>query len=225
MKLPIVAIDGPSASGKSSTAAAVARVLGAIHLDSGALYRLLALIAAETGTRDPAVIRREAESRGAALEEREGELVAWLDGRSAEPRIRSEEVTGLVSEIAAMPSLRDWVNQRLRAAVEPGRWAVLDGRDIGTVVFPEAAVKIFLIATPEARAERRLRQRGEDVSPDRLAVEAAALAARDAADSARPVAPLRQAKDAVVIDTTFLDFQAQIDAIVAVARKSLPEKH
>jgi cytidylate kinase len=109
--------------------------------------------------------------------------------------------------------------------VEPGRWAVLDGRDIGTVVFPEAAVKIFLLATPEARAERRLRQRGEDVSPDRLAVEAAALAARDAADSARPVAPLRQAKDAVVIDTTFLDFQAQIDAIVAVARKSLPEKH
>jgi cytidylate kinase len=131
-------------------------------------------------------------------------------------------VTAAVSAIAAVPSVRDWVNDRLRSAARHCHPLVLDGRDIGTVVFPEAVLKVFLTATPEARARRRLQQRGDPVSSQALARETAALAARDAADRARDVAPLRQAADAVVLDTTEMSFEEQVEAIVGLARRRLP---
>ena len=218
----VIAIDGPSASGKSSTAAAVARALGAVHLDSGALYRALTTIALEQTDRSPTAILRAAAARGLMLRPGGGDLVPFLDDQDAEPRIRTPEVTALVSEVSAMPAIREWVNLRLREAAEGKGILVLDGRDIGTAVFPDAPVKVFLTATPEARARRRLVQRGERADSEQVAVEAAALAERDRLDSTRAVAPLRKADDAVVIDTTALSFDEQVGAIVRLVRRRFP---
>ncbi len=217
----VIAIDGPAASGKSSTAAAVARELGASHLDSGALYRGLTLIALELGQDDPVGIVAEADRRGLVLEHDGAEIVPFLDGRPAEAQIRSEAVTGAVSRIAALPALREWVNARLRDAATLERILVLDGRDIGTAVFPDAKLKVFLTASPEARARRRLAQRGEMFDSDTVRAEANLLAARDASDASRAVAPLRRAADAILVDTTDLSFREQVDRIVTAARKAL----
>jgi cytidylate kinase len=132
--------------------------------------------------------------------------------------IRSAEVTARVSAISAIPVIREWINSRLRALVRAGQDVVVDGRDIGTVVFPDADLKIFLTASAEARAGRRISQRGVVVQADGLDEEAAALAARDHADSTRAVAPLRPAADAVHLDTTTMDFAEQVRFIVERAR-------
>ena len=224
----IVAIDGPAASGKSSTAAAVARELGALHLDSGALYRALTVIYHDesSGGADPPPpperVVQAAERRGLELREAGGALVPFLDGKDAEPLLRSNAVNSLVSKVSTWPPIREWVTTRLRAAAKPGRMLVLDGRDIGSAVFPEAAVKVFLTATPEARARRRLLQRGDQAEPETIAREAERLAERDRLDSSRAVAPLRAAPDAVVLDSTNLDFAEQVGTIVRVVRHALP---
>jgi cytidylate kinase len=218
----VVAIDGPAASGKSSTAASVARALGASHLDSGALYRGLTQVALDLGTDDPAKVIRSAEVRGLCLVRDGLEIVPYLDGDPAEARIRTAAVTNAVSRIAAIGPLRDWVNLRLRREARDGHTLVLDGRDIGTAVFPDAEVKVFLTATPHARARRRLLQRGASIANDAVDAEARQLEARDAADAGRAVAPLRRAPDATLIDSTDLTLQQQVDAIVALARKVLP---
>lgn len=223
----VIAIDGPSASGKSSTAAAVAGVLGAAHLDSGALYRGLALVALTEGAARrvaPEAIAADqlisaAERRGLGLVKREGGLVAELDGVPADARIRTPEVTRAVSPVSALSPLREWVNARLRRIAEAEGLIVVDGRDIGTVVFPEAGLKVFLTATPLARARRRSSQWGRPVDDASVAGEAAALAARDQADSTRAVAPLRPAADALRLDTTELTFEEQVAWIVARARE------
>jgi cytidylate kinase len=221
MTVRVVAIDGPAASGKSSTAAAVARRLGFLHVDSGALYRALTRVALDLGRPfDAASILASAERRDLAYRIADGGVTAWLDDQPAEPRIRAEEVTAAVSEVSAIPEVRDWVNRRLRALAAPERVLVLDGRDIGTAVFPDAGLKVFLVAAPEVRAERRLRQRGDEADPARLQAETDRIAARDAADSTRAVAPLVAAPDAVRIDTSALDFTAQVDRIVALARSA-----
>jgi len=212
----VIAIDGPSASGKSSTAGAVARAIGAVHLDSGALYRALTAVAADLPERTADAVVRVAEARDLELREVGGELVPFLDGRDAEHLLRTPEVTALVSEVSALSGVRDWVNARLRGAARSDRAVVIDGRDIGTVVFPRAPVKIFLTATPEARARRRLLQWGQEPDPARVRREAARLTERDRLDSTRPVAPLSAASDAVVLDTTELDFDEQIGRIVRV---------
>jgi cytidylate kinase len=219
--MTVIAIDGPSASGKSSTAAAVAAVLGARHLDSGALYRALTAVALTLPERTPAAIARAAEARGLELRAVEGHLIPFLDARDAEPLIRSPEVDATVSAVSAMPALRDWVNARLRSAVRQGGEVVLDGRDIGTAVFPDAPLKIFLTASPEARARRRLSQRGKPYGPEQVAREAAILVERDRSDSTREVAPLRRGPDAVLVDSTDLSFEEQVEAIVRLARERL----
>ncbi len=221
MTVRVVAIDGPAASGKSSTAAAVARRLGFLHLDSGALYRGLTRVALDLGRPfDAEGLLASAERRGLGYRVGEGVVTTWLDDQPAESRIRGEEVTAAVSEVSAIPAVRDWVNQRLRALATPDRVLVLDGRDIGTAVFPDAVLKVFLVAAPEVRAERRLRQRGDEVEPDRLRAEADRIAARDAADTTRAVAPLQPAHDAVRIDTSGMSFEEQVGRIVALARAS-----
>lgn len=222
--LVVIAIDGPAASGKSTTAAAVARELGALHLDSGALYRALTAVALNPRQTDPVHVLESAEVRGLELREAGGALVPFLDDRDAEPLLRSAEVNAFVSDVSAWPAVRDWVNARLRdAALRSGsRPLVLDGRDIGTVVFPHAPVKVFLTATPEARARRRLLQRGGAPTDAEIAQEAALLDERDRRDAARPVAPLRRAPDAVLLDTTELDFAEQVGEIVRLARSRLP---
>jgi len=228
----VIAIDGPAASGKSFTAAAVARRLGWAHLDSGALYRAITLAALDNlgdGGRgkgegwSPQRILAMAEDlpvRLVLVGETFRPEVAGVDVAEA---IRSERVTARVSDIAAIPAVREWVNARQRwAAGEHPRGVVVDGRDIGTVVFPDAPVKVFLTATPEERARRRLAQRGAAASPADVQREAAALAARDRADSARPVAPLKSASDAVLLDTTGLAPDEQVARVVALAHQRFP---
>ena len=230
MKGGVVAIDGPSASGKSTTARAVAEALGFAHLDSGSLYRGVTLVGIREAARreragedplavvGPEAILRAAEDRGLMLQPDGAGFAAYLDGEPVDAVIRGADVTARVSAVSAVPVVREWINSRLRAMVRAGRDVVVDGRDIGTVVFPDAELKIFLTATPEARAGRRISQRGNPLDPDGLEAEAAALAARDQADSTRAVAPLKAAPDAVPLDTTALAFPEQVRFIVELAR-------
>jgi len=231
--LRVIAIDGPAASGKSFTAKAAARELGWAHLDSGALYRAITLAVLDDAGLGWAGGSGEGLSSQrivALAEDLPVRLVLVGDefrpevaGVDAGKAIRTERVTERVSEIAAIPEVRKWVNVRQRWAVgEHPRGVVVDGRDIGTVVFPDAPLKIFLTATPEERARRRLSQRGNTVNPSELVREAAALAARDQADSSRPVAPLKPAQDAVLLDTTALDPADQVARVVALARQRFP---
>jgi cytidylate kinase len=216
--VPVIAIDGPAASGKSSTAAAVARALGFVHIDSGSLYRALTWVSVRHGTDDPKAIAAIAESLNVALRLAGDRIELHVDGSpDVEAAIRTPEVNAHVSAIAAMTAVRDWVNVRLRAALQGLNGAVVDGRDIGTIVVPEAELKIFLTASPAARAERRLAQWGGGIDQARLTAETAALAERDRRDAGRAIAPLQQAPDAVVLDTTALTFQQQVDRIVHLA--------
>jgi len=226
----VIAIDGPSASGKSTTARAVAEALGFAHLDSGSLYRGVTLVAIREAARreragedplavvGPEAILRAAEDRGLMLQPDGAGFAAYLEGEPVDAVIRGSDVTARVSAVSAVPVVREWINSRLRAMVRAGRDVVVDGRDIGTVVFPDAELKIFLTATPEARAGRRISQRGNPVDPSGLEVEAAALAARDQADSTRAVAPLKAAPDAIPLDTTTMAFPEQVRFIVELAR-------
>jgi len=242
--LRVIAIDGPAASGKSSTAGLVAAQLGWAHLDSGALYRALTLAALD---------EREGgrgRSRGGAGESGEGwsatRIIALAEelpvrlvlvenvfrpevaGVDVEQAIRGDRVTRHVSVIAAIPEVRTWVNAQQRKAVEGvevgggSGGVVVDGRDIGTVVFPEAPLKIFLTATPDERARRRLSQRGEAMDGELVQRESQALAARDAADSTRRIAPLKPASDAVLLDTTALTLEQQVARVVELARRLFP---
>jgi cytidylate kinase len=239
--LRVIAIDGPAASGKSSTAALVARRLGWAHLDSGALYRAITLGALDNlGERG--ALKESLPLPGSGSLWSAQQIVALAEGLPVRlvlvddmfrpevagvdvaQAIRSERVTRRVSEIAAIPEVRHWVNVQQREAVQGhARGVVVDGRDIGTVVFPDAPLKVFLTASPEERARRRLAERGGGGSGAAdLRREAEVLAARDRADSTRAVAPLQTAADAVVLDTTRLSLEQQVQAVVALARERLP---
>ena len=226
MTLRVIAIDGPAASGKSSTASLVARRLGWAHLDSGALYRAITLAVLDNlGERWSAeriiALAEDLPVRLVLVDDMFRPEVAGVDVAQA---IRSERVTRRVSEIAAIPEVRHWVNVQQRDAVQAhARGVVVDGRDIGTVVFPDAPLKLFLTASPEERARRRLAEReGGGSGAADLRREAEVLAARDRADSTRAVAPLQAAADAVVLDTTRLSLEQQVQAVVALARERLP---
>lgn len=225
----VIAIDGPAASGKSSTAALVARRLGWAHLDSGALYRALTLAALDDAG------GRSAQRILALAEELPVRVVLVGDvfrpavaGVDVEQAIREDRVTQNVSAVAAIPEVRTWVNTRQREAVEGLQvgggfgGVVVDGRDIGTVVFPEAPLKVFLTATPDERARRRLSQRGHALDQDQVLRESQALSARDHADSNRPVAPLKPAPDAVLLDSTALTLEEQVARVVELARQRFP---
>jgi CMP/dCMP kinase len=221
----------------------VARRLGWAHLDSGALYRALTLAALDNLGGVPgegAGAAGAAAAAGGAVwspqqviglaEDLPVRLVLAGDvfrpevaGVDVEHAIRSERVTRRVSELAALPAVRDWVNAAQRAAARAHpEGVVVDGRDIGTVVFPEAPLKVFLTASPEERARRRLAQLGTAIDPAVLGRETAALAARDRADSTRPVAPLKAAADAVRLDSTRLSLDEQVHRVVALARERFP---
>lgn len=218
----IIAIDGPAGSGKSSTARAVAARLGFHHLDSGAYYRAVTYAALRAGIHPDAWPRLSAVDldgfRIHAAAADGIDLRMSADGEDITDAIRSSDVNAHVSAMATVPAVRGWVNGRLReiAAISD---VVTEGRDIGTVVFPHAELKVFLTAAPETRARRRLAQRGAtDPDPGTVAEEVDRLTERDRRDSERAIAPLRRADDAVTVDTTDLDFDAQVDRIVALAR-------
>ncbi len=229
--LRVIAIDGPAASGKSSTAGLVAERLGWAHLDSGALYRALTLAALDNLGEEawPAQqIVDLAERLPVRLVLVDNRFRPEVAGADVEQAIRGDRVTRSVSMMAAIPEVRTWVNAQQRRAVEGvkarggSRGVVVDGRDIGTVVFPEAPLKVFLTATPDERARRRLSQRGQPMDVNLVRRESQALAARDAADSNRPVAPLKPATDAVLLDTTALTLRQQVARVVELARGLFP---
>ena len=211
-----IAIDGPAASGKSSTAKAIARQLAFRHVDSGALYR--AATAARVRIDDDVENWSEESVLDAAqsvsLSPTETGFTPLLDGRNGEAEMRGEAVTSQVSIVARMPLVRDWVNSLVRKANE-NYDVVVDGRDIGTVVFPNARLKVFLDAAPGERARRRLVERlGRAPTDDEIAEETGKIVLRDEMDAAQSV----RSPDAIVIDTTHLDQQEQIRQIVELAR-------
>jgi cytidylate kinase len=223
----IIAIDGPAGSGKSSTAKAVARRLGFRHLDSGAFYRAITHAALQRAI--PAEQWSELDSATldsfAITAESFGEgFLFRVAGEDVTNEIRSPEVNAHVSRMAAVPAVRAWLMDLLRAVGEATS-VVSDGRDIGTVVFPHADLKIFLVAQSEIRARRRLAEMGSD-SPTTVEVqnEIDRLGKRDLADSSRETAPLRQAEDAIVVDTSGLSFEEQVDRIVDLAQHRLAER-
>ena len=214
----VVALDGFAGAGKSTTAAAVAARLGYRHLDSGAIYRAvtLALLESEAGCETvERVTPSEIEALGVEIRWGDAGMEVWLRGeRIAEERLRAERVTAMVSRVSAVPAVREHLLERQRAAAEPPG-LVAEGRDMGTVVFPTADVKVHLDADPRERARRRILQRGGmDPGPEEIEAEAVLLARRDRIDSSREVAPLLRAPGAHLLDTTHLDPDSQVDEVV-----------
>jgi 3-phosphoshikimate 1-carboxyvinyltransferase len=216
---PVIAIDGPSASGKGTVAQRVAEVMGYHFLDSGALYRLTALAAMRSGVSldDEAAVAAVAASLPAEFD---GERIL-LAGDEVSAAIRAEEVGVGASKIAAMPAVRAALLDRQRAYRRlPG--LVADGRDMGSVVFAEAPVKVFLTASAEARAERRYKQLIEKGMPANMRTLLQDLQERDARDAARSVAPLRQCADADLVDTTPMGIDEAVAAVLDIVRRRLP---
>ena len=214
----VIAIDGPAASGKSSTAQWVARRIGFHHVDSGSLYR--AATAAHLDRPEPVDPESWTEEMVLQSANRvtfvpaDGTFSPLLDGAPCEAALRSVEVTKHVSRVAKMPRVRDWVNELVRRTAGT-RDVVVDGRDIGTVVFPDAELKVFLVADPWERARRRLIQRlDRHPNEDEIAAETDAIVHRDAKDATQTV----QATDAILIDTTYLTQEEQVERIVALAK-------
>jgi cytidylate kinase len=212
----VIAIDGPAASGKSSTAHWVAERLGIRHVDSGALYRAATAAsvrkAAAGGDWSESDVLATARAAVTLVATARG-FVPHISGQPAEEEIRGSDVTQNVSTVARMQTVRAWVNEQVRAAARTSA-VVVDGRDIGTAVFPDAAVKIFLFADPWERARRRLVQRNQRAPTDEeIAEETDRLVHRDARDAQQS----HQAPDAVLLDTTYLTQEEQVDRIVALA--------
>lgn len=218
-----IAIDGPSGAGKSTLARAMAKELGYLYVDTGAIYRTVGLQAYRTGT-DP-------EDRGGVVAllpgldiglgyGEDGQQRMYLNGEDVSQAIRQHEISRYASCVSALPEVRAFLLDRQRQLAAEHD-VVMDGRDIGTVVLPQADVKIFLTAAPEARARRRwleLQQRGEQTDYDTVLRD---VIDRDEKDTHRATAPLRQAEDAVLADTTHLDLKESLDLLIHIAKEQL----
>lgn len=218
--VPVLTIDGPSGAGKGTVSRIVAARLGWHYLDSGALYRAVGVAAswADLDISDSAALVRCAFDTRVAFEESEARgLRVRVNGVDATDELRLETTGAVASAIAAIPEVRSALRERQRAFRRlPG--LVADGRDMGTVIFPDASFKVFLTASAEERADRRynqLKEKGVSVSMDDLLRE---ILARDARDAQRAVAPLRPAEDAVLIDTTGMPIDQVVDKVLALAR-------
>ena len=210
----VVAIDGPSGSGKSSTSRGVADRLGLAYLDTGAMYRAMtwALLQRGVDLDDPEAVAAAAYAVTLASGTDPLDPTIHVDGVDVAEPIRSDEVTGSVSLVAAVPHVRELLVALQREVIAGSTGIVVEGRDIGSVVAPDARVKIYLVADPAARAARRAAENG---GADAAATEQA-LAARDRIDSTRAASPLVQSEGAVVVDGTHLTLDEVIDAIVRI---------
>ncbi len=224
MKKINIAIDGPSAAGKSSIAKILAERLGYVHLDTGAMYRCTAYKALQKGidlSDEAALVRM--------LQETKIDLTpsgnVFLDGKEVSHAIRADEVSMAASKVASLAGVRRELVARQQKMAEAGGF-IMDGRDIGTVVLPEAELKIFMTATPHARALRRLRQNQEEaISESDLATVEKEIEERDYQDTHRKSSPLKKAEDAIVLDTSDLTIQETADAILNLAEPFLKEEH
>lgn len=224
MKKIIIAVDGYSSTGKSTTAKAVAKALGYVYIDTGAMYRGVTYLALEKGLVSTQGV--EIKPLMKALRHSKFNFVynpalgfseLYLDGKNIEDNIRSIDVANWVSEIAKQPEVRTFlVNLQRKMGEEKG--VVMDGRDIGTVVFPEAELKIFMTASEEVRAQRRykeLQAKGEKVSFEEVLAN---IKHRDHVDTTRKESPLRKADDAITIDNTHLTIEEQVDKILSILK-------
>ena len=219
-----VTLDGPSGTGKSSVARAVATRLGAAYLDTGAMYRAATVAVLDAGVDlgDPEAIERAVTRADIQVGTSAGQEHVTVDGVDVAARIRGSEVTRTVSPVSAVPAVRRLLVARQRELSAAADAVVVEGRDIGTVVLPDATCKIYLTAAPETRAERRAGQLGV-TDPARIAEIAADLRRRDEYDSSRADSPLRPAADAVVVDSTGLDQQAVVERVLDLARAAVGE--
>ena len=224
----VIAIDGPAASGKSTTARAVARRLGYLHLDTGAMYRAVAAKVLRLGLDPTDAVAIELLLPGTVVDLRRNgdELTVLLDGRDVTEEIRSPGVTRAVSAVSSIPAVRDAMVRQQREMGRRGG-VVLEGRDIGTVVFPDADLKVYMVAGLEARARRRQRELDAAGIVSTLPVLQKEIEERDRYDSTRSTAPLRKAEDAVLLDTSNLTVEEQVDAVVGLVKrimKGTPER-
>lgn len=217
-------IDGPSGSGKGTVSRAAARALGWALLDSGALYRLLALAGRQAGVDladGPALAALAGRLDLRFGSDLAGQEAVWLDGREVTGAIRTEQAGNDASKVAALPPVRAALLERQRRfAVAPG--LVADGRDMGTVVFPTAEVKIFLTASAEERASRRHKQLKEKGVAATLAALSLEIAERDRRDMNRPISPLAPSADAILLDSTGMSVEAVVERVLGIARARLP---
>jgi cytidylate kinase len=220
LKKLVIAIDGPAASGKSTTARLVAERMGYLHVDTGGMYRAMTLKILRAGV-DPAdttAVDALARSTGVRIETAGGTTAILLDGEDVSDAIRTPEVTRAVSQVSAVRSVRElMVREQRRLAAGGG--VVLEGRDIGSVVLPGADVKIFLVAEPSERARRRRKEllgQGIDIGLDELESE---IRERDRKDSSREISPLRKAVGAVEVDTSKLTVEEQVGRILGAVEQ------
>ena len=217
-----IALDGPAGAGKSSIAKRAAKALGYIYVDTGALYRTIGLAAMRAGVEpQPSDEVDSLLSRiTVSLEFNEqGEQVVLLDGEDVSSLIRTPEASMMASKISAVPSVRAYLLDLQRDMAKTHN-VIMDGRDIGTVVLPDAKVKIFLTASPEARAERRYKElveKGTDTTYEEVLRD---VKERDYNDSHRAIAPLKPAEDSILVDKTELDFEQSVEAIINVIKEN-----
>ncbi|TDD81872.1 (d)CMP kinase [Saccharopolyspora karakumensis] len=215
----VVALDGPSGTGKSTVSKKLAAALGATYLDTGAMYRAVTLAVLRAGI-DPteaAAVTRVARAAELGMGTDPLAPAVRLDGADAEPEIRGPEVTAAVSAVSAVPEVRRLLvamqRELIASAIDDPGGIVVEGRDIGTVVVPDAGLKVYLTASSDARAARRTAQDASDGRESDLRSTHADVQRRDALDSGRAVAPLRQAEDAVEVDTTDLDIAGVLEQL------------
>ena len=222
----IIAIDGPAGSGKSTSAKLIAKKLGYLYIDTGAMYRAITFHALENGViGDESLIVELARKCKIELSYDDGEVVVLLNNRNISKEIRSAEVNSFVSNVSKISEVRKLLVEKQREMAAKGSGIVMEGRDIGTVVFPDADVKIFLTATLDTRANRRANEyfeKGSEVLVDDIKSN---LSNRDKIDSSRNDSPLTKAPDAIEVDTTNVTIDEQVNHILEVVKKVADKKN
>lgn len=225
MNYKSIAIDGPAGAGKSTLARKLAKEFGFLYVDTGAIYRTVALRVLRAGA-DPtseAQVAPLLDTMNIRMEyDTVGVQRMILDGDDVSEAIRAHQISGIASKVSAIPAVRAFLLDFQRKQARENN-VVMDGRDIGTVVLPDADVKIFLTASPEARAQRRtmeLIEKGQEADYNTILAD---IVARDEQDRNRPIAPLKQAEDAILVDTTYLDLEESLQALKNAAKRGISQ--
>lgn len=225
MNYKSIAIDGPAGAGKSTLARKLAKEFGFLYVDTGAIYRTVALRVLRAGA-DPtseAQVAPLLDTMNIRMEyDTVGVQRMILDGDDVSEAIRAHQISGIASKVSAIPAVRAFLLDFQRKQARENN-VVMDGRDIGTVVLPDADVKIFLTASPEARAQRRtmeLIEKGQEADYNTILAD---IIARDEQDRNRPIAPLKQAEDAILVDTTYLDLEESLQALKNAAKRGISQ--